>query len=57
MSPGEDRERPDRMIVECQECEFQATVAVAGESLPADVLREHAEETGHQLSVSEVADD
>lgn len=57
MSPTEEPDRPDRMVVECQECDFEETVLVDGDSLPADVLRKHARDTGHQLSVSVSADD
>lgn len=57
MSPGDTTDQPDEMVVDCQECEFQTTVSKESGTLPAEVLRDHAAETGHKLAVSAVETD
>lgn len=40
------------MEVNCTECHFSRTVSTDGETLPADIIQEHGQETGHSLSVT-----
>lgn len=40
-----------RAVIECTECPFSEVVADEDDRLPADVVREHGEESGHKLSV------
>ena len=40
-----------RARVTCTECPFSAVVEDDDDRLPADVVREHGEESGHKLSV------
>lgn len=40
-----------RARVDCTECPFSAVVEDGDDRLPADVVREHGEESGHKLSV------
>jgi hypothetical protein len=42
------------MRIECTECHFSTTEEAGGETLPADIVKEHGRETGHSLSVSPV---
>lgn len=44
------------MRVECDDCDFDKVVDFHGEIQPADVLVEHAKETGHSLSLSRPCD-
>jgi hypothetical protein len=45
------------MRIECAECHFSTTEETDGETLPADIIKEHGRETGHSLSVSPVDGD
>jgi hypothetical protein len=45
------------MRIECTECHFSATETTDGEMLPADIVTEHGQKTGHSLSVAPVEED
>lgn len=42
---------PQRMKVECTDCEFETIVRADDDELPADAVREHGDETGHTMRV------
>lgn len=45
------------MEVECIECTFSKVVGPDSDKLPAEVMIEHGQETGHQLTVSTIEDE
>lgn len=51
---GEEVEEGETMVVECTECLFREVVPTDGAELPADIMRAHGRETGHQLEVSRI---
>ena len=44
------------MRVECQECPFKRTIDPDDDDLPADIVVEHGNETGHKLEVESLDD-
>lgn len=40
-----------KALIECEECPYSEVVMDEDDRLPADVVREHGEESGHKLSV------
>lgn len=40
-----------KALVNCKECPYSEVVMDEDDRLPADVVREHGEESGHKLSV------
>jgi len=49
-------EETSRIRVLCTQCTFSKTVSTSGDPLPAEVLREHGLETGHQLRLEPLDD-
>lgn len=50
-------EDPTPMLVECTECQFSRMIRPDASELPADVVREHGQRSGHTLQVTGLDED